>query len=204
MLFELINQLINSILLIIKDLGYFGIFIGMAIESSFIPLPSEIILIPAGALIMKGEMNFFWVFIAGIFGSLLGAWINYFLAFFLGRKGVDFIVDKYGKFFFIGKKQIKNTENYFNEHGEITIVIGRLLPVVRHLISLPAGFAKMKFSKFSLFTLLGAGIWTLILILVGMFFGSTAHPILKLIIAAFFFLSLLVMIVYYAIKIKSK
>lgn len=204
MLFELTTKFIDAILLLIKNLGYFGIFLGMAIESSFVPLPSEVILIPAGALVMKGEMNFFWVFMAGIFGSLFGAWINYFLAFFLGRKGVDFLVHKYGRFFFIRKKQLNNTENYFNKHGEITIVIGRLLPVVRHLISLPAGFAKMKFSKFSLFTLLGAGIWTLILILVGMFFGSGAHPILKWIIAILFALSLLILIVYYAIKIRSK
>ena len=204
MLFELITSFINAILLVIKDLGYLGIFLGMAIESSFIPLPSEIILIPAGTLVMKGEMNFFLVLIAGIFGSLLGAWINYFLAFFLGRKSIDFLVHKYGRFLFIGKKQLHSTEDYFNKHGEITTFIGRLLPGVRHLISLPAGFAKMKFSKFSLFTLLGAGIWTLILILVGMFFGSGAHSILKWIIAILFALSLLTVIVYYAIKIKSK
>ncbi|MFH1311286.1 MAG: DedA family protein [Nanoarchaeota archaeon] len=203
-MFELINQAIDALLLIIKNFGYIGIFIGMAIESSIFPLPSELILIPAGALVIKGEMNFFLVFVAGLLGSLIGAVINYFLAFFLGRKTLDFLVYKYGKFFFIGKTQLEKTEGYFKKHGEITTFIGRLLPVVRHLISLPAGFAKMNLGKFSLFTLLGAGIWTFILIIIGMFFGGSAEPILKWITAIILFVLLLIVVVYYTLKIKSK
>jgi len=204
MFLELFYSLTETLLLIIKEMGYIGIFIGMTIESSFFPLPSEIILIPAGVLIAKGEMSFFLVFLFGLLGSITGAWINYFLALFIGRKTTDFLVDKYGKFFFLNKEKIKKTDSYFKKHGEITTFIGRLIPLVRHLISLPAGFAKMNFWKFSLFTALGAGIWILVLIFIGMFFGSNAHPLLKIISAVLIILSTIVFVIYYTIKNKHK
>ena len=100
MLIELFFQFVDILLSIIKELGYLGIFIGMTIESSFFPFPSEAILIPAGVLVAKGEMNFILVLIAGLLGSLAGALINYFLALYLGRKTVNLLVSKYGKFFF--------------------------------------------------------------------------------------------------------
>lgn len=205
MFLDFLKILIENILLFIKDLGYLGIFIGMTIESSFFPLPSEVILIPAGVLISKGEMNFFLVFLASIVGSLLGAWINYFLALFLGRTTVDFLIGKYGKFLFLHKKDLNKTDKYFNEHGEITTFIGRLVPLIRHLISLPAGFTRMNFFKFSLFTALGAGLWTLVLISTGYFFGtSNVQPIVKIITAIIFSISVLVVSVYYISKRKKK
>ncbi len=196
-------SIIESLLLLINNLGYLGIFIGMAIESSFLPFPSELILIPAGALIARGEMSFFPVFFAGLLGSILGALINFYLALLLGRRTVDFLVKKYGKFLFLDKKKLKRTDLYFEKHGEITTFIGRLIPLVRQEISLPAGFARMNLPKFILFTALGAGIWTAILIFVGYFFGSNAQPELKIITGILLVLSLIFLLAYYMKQRKN-
>ena len=115
-MFEIFYNLIEALIAVIKELGYLGIFIGMTIESSFIPFPSEIILIPAGALVAKGEMAFLFVFLAGLFGSLAGALINFFLALLLGRTAVDFLVSKYGKILFINKEKLKKSDDYFRKY----------------------------------------------------------------------------------------
>lgn len=201
---RILISLIESILLLINNLGYLGIFIGMTIESSLVPFPSELILIPAGALIARGEMSFFPVFIAGLLGSLAGAMINYYLAFHLGRRTTDFLIKKYGKFLFLNEKKLKRTDAYFEKHGEITTFIGRLIPLVRQEISLPAGFARMNLGKFVLYTTLGAGIWTAILIFVGYFFGSGAQTELKIITAVLLALSLVFLLAYYLKQKKKK
>ncbi|HEB47073.1 MAG TPA: DedA family protein [Candidatus Pacearchaeota archaeon] len=203
MLFELFYRLTETLLSIIKEIGYLGIFIGMTIESSFFPFPSEVILIPAGVLVARGEMSFFLVFLAGLLGSLVGAWINFFLALFLGRKTIDFLISKYGKFLFINEKNLRKTDNYFKKHGEVTTFVGRLIPLVRQLISLPAGFAKMNFLKFSVFTALGAGIWTAILIYIGYFFGSDVQPVMKEVIGLLLIISLTIILIYYLIKRRN-
>ena len=162
-----LSGIVSTLLEIINRLGYLGIFFGMTLESSFFPFPSEVILIPAGALVSQGKMSFWFVFIIAILGSLIGAMINYFIAFHLGRRAIEKLVSKYGKVIFLSRNELDKTDTYFGKHGQITTFLGRLLPGIRQLISLPAGFSKMNFTKFALFTSLGAGIWSFILILTG-------------------------------------
>jgi membrane protein DedA with SNARE-associated domain len=152
---ELINWLVDTI----GALGYPGIFLLMAMESSVVPIPSELVMPPAGYLAQQGEMNTLVAILCGTAGSLVGAYANYFAAHYLGRP----LVLKYGKYVFITEAKFAKIEAYFRDHGEISTFIGRLLPVVRHLISLPAGLAGMNHVKFSLYTLAGAGIWVTIL-----------------------------------------
>jgi membrane protein DedA with SNARE-associated domain len=174
MLGDIFLQLSSVLVGVINQLGYLGIFLGMTIESSFFPFPSEIIMIPAGALVATGEMSFLLVFLAGLLGSVLGALINYSLALFLGRTSVDFLLDKYGKMLFLSKNNLRKSDDFFKKNGQITTFIGRLIPGIRQLISLPAGFSRMKLPKFIFFTSLGAGIWALVLILVGYFLGNNS------------------------------
>ena len=155
--------------------GFLMVFILMTIESSFIPFPSEVIMIPAGFMASRGELTFGQppidltiVFLCGLFGSLAGAYINYYLAMVLGRP----FLYRYGKYFFIKPAVLTRAEEIFLKYGEITTFICRLLPAIRQLISLPAGISKMRLSRFSLFTGLGAGIWSLILLGIGYYFGS--------------------------------
>jgi len=163
----IIAQVVAFLLDIINHLGYLGIFVGMILESSFFPFPSEVILIPAGALISQGKMSFLLVVLFALAGSLAGALINYIIALSLGRKAVEKLVSKYGKIFFISSAELDKTDKFFEKHGPITTFIGRLLPWIRQLISLPAGFSRMKLSKFFIFTGIGAGTWSLILIYIG-------------------------------------
>ena len=150
--------------------GYAGIIFLMTIESSFIPFPSEVVMPPAGYLIHEGQMSWFWVIAAGTFGSLLGAWINYGLGLWLGR---PFFL-KYGRYLLVSPESLEKGETLFKKHGEILTFICRLLPVIRQLISLPAGISRMNFLRFTLYTGLGAGIWVFILTWIGYQVGKNA------------------------------
>jgi len=169
MLKELAQFLVDTIF----DWGYLGIFLLMCIESSFIPFPSEIVLIPAGYLASEHKMNLFFIFSSGLGGSMVGAFINYYLALLLGRK----ILIKYGKYFFIKEEAIYKMDRFFYKHGAISTFSARLIPGIRQLISIPAGLSRMNLTKFSLYTALGAGIWASILIMIGYIVGDNQELI---------------------------
>ena len=164
MLEHLASQLVEWIF----HLGYPGIFLLMAIESSFIPFPSEVVLIPAGYLAYEGEMNLFLILLFAVAGSLVGAFVNYFIALYLGRR---FIL-RFGKYFFISEETLAKLDAFFENHGHISTFTGRLIPGIRQLISIPAGITRMNLFEFTLYTALGAGIWSLVLILLGYFIGQ--------------------------------
>ena len=161
---ELINWLVNTI----GAMGYPGIFLLMAMESSVIPIPSEVVMPPAGYLAQQGQMHMGLVILSGTLGSLVGAYANYFVARWLGRP----LVIKYGRYVWITEEHFNKVETFFLSHGEISTFIGRLLPVIRHLISIPAGIARMNHWRFSLYTTVGAAIWVSILSWIGYFIGQ--------------------------------
>ncbi|NVO00787.1 MAG: DedA family protein [Geobacteraceae bacterium] len=169
------HELINTLLNTMNALGYPGIFALMAMESSIIPVPSELVMPPAGYLAHQGEMNIWIAILMGTVGSLAGAYANYFTARWLGRP----LVLKYGRYVGINEAKFAKVESFFLKHGEISTFIGRLLPVVRHLISIPAGIAGMNHLRFSLYTLVGAGMWCTILAWIGFFIGKEQALILK-------------------------
>lgn len=164
MLHTLITWLVETI----GAMGYPGILLLMAMESSIIPVPSELVMPPAGYLAFQGRMNPWLAILAGTVGSLIGAYANYYTAHYLGRP----LILKYGKYVLIPPDKFERVESFFLRHGEISTFIGRLLPVVRHLISIPAGLAGMNHLRFSLYTLLGAGIWCAILTWIGYALGE--------------------------------
>ena len=164
MLHEIAATLVEAI----GNMGYWGIFLLMFLESTFFPFPSEIIMIPAGYLAYKGEMNVYLVVLVGIVGSVGGALFNYYIAMHFGRR---FLL-KYGKYFFVKAETLDRLEAFFSKHGELSTFNGRLIPGIRQLISLPAGLAKMNIVKFSLYSALGAGIWVVVLVALGYLLGS--------------------------------
>ncbi len=164
MLAEIASWLVDTI----GFMGYGGILFLMLVESSFFPFPSEIVIPPAGFLAASGEMNLVLVILAGIGGSLLGAFFNYWIALKLGRP----FFERYGKYFFVSSEALERADAYFAKHGHISTFVGRLIPGIRQLISLPAGIARMPLGIFTLFTALGAGIWVMVLAFLGYFLGD--------------------------------
>jgi len=153
---------------IIGGMGYTGIVFLMFIESTFIPLPSELVIPPAGYLISQNQMHWSGVLVSGTVGSLLGALCNYAIAIYFGR---PFIL-KYGKYFGVSKDHLEKGERFFKSHGSISTFIGRLILGIRHYISFPAGLARMDLKKFCFYTSFGAGIWVGILAYIGYLVGN--------------------------------
>jgi membrane protein DedA with SNARE-associated domain len=168
---EIFIWLVNTI----GTMGYPGIFILMFVESTFIPLPSELVIPPAGYLISQSQMGWTGVLLSGTAGSVLGALFNYSIAVFLGR---PFIL-KYGKYFGVSQKHFYKGEVYFLRHGTISTFIGRLILGVRHYISFPAGLCRMHLGKFCFYTAFGAAVWVWILAYIGYFVGNNQEKIME-------------------------
>lgn len=158
----------------LDHLNYWTITLLMAIESSFIPFPSEVVVPPAAYKAAGGsDMNVFLVVFFATLGANIGALFNYYLAYFVGRPIVyKFANSRFGHMCLIDEDKVKNAERYFEKHGALSTFIGRLIPAVRQLISIPAGLSKMKLSTFLLYTTLGAGIWNTILAAIGYYLQS--------------------------------
>ena len=152
----------------IGRMGYTGIISLMFLESSFFPFPSEVVMPPAGYLAWKGEMSLILVLLSGIAGSLLGALFNYWIAVKFGR---PFLL-KWGKYFFVSPESIDKADKFFLKHGHVSTLVGRLLPVIRQYISLPAGIARMPMKIFMLYTSIGAGAWVIVLTIAGYMLGE--------------------------------
>ncbi|MFA5163488.1 MAG: DedA family protein [Patescibacteria group bacterium] len=167
------SSLVNTILDIFSQIGYGGIVVLMAIESSILPLPSEIVIPPAAYLAADGRFNIILIILAGAIGSVIGALINYALAYYLGRPVVYRLAStKWARFILVTPEKIKKAEDLFLTRGRSATFIGRLFPVVRHLISIPAGFSKMPLRPFITYTFLGSFLWVSILAVLGYFLGA--------------------------------
>jgi len=158
----------NFAISVMSATGYFGVFFMMVLESMIFPIPSELVMPFAGFLAVQGDLNFLLVCIFATLGSLVGSSLSY----FIGKYGGNKIVLKYGRYILVDEDDLIKTENWFRKKGEKTIFIGRLIPVVRHLISIPAGIGRMNFKKFCLYTAAGAMIWNSFLAYLGYALGK--------------------------------
>ncbi len=165
MVFEIVFQYIVNI---IDKLGYIGIFVFMILESMVFPIPSEAVMPFAGFLVAQGKLDFILVAVISGIASLIGSLLSYYIGYFGGRK----FLKKFGKYLLIENNSLKWTEKFFNKYGEKTIFIGRFVPVVRHLISIPAGIGKMNLFKFSFYTVIGASVWNVFLLYVGFWLNT--------------------------------
>ena len=163
----MIHSLVQWLVETVSALGYPGIVALMFIESSFLPLPSELVMPPAGYLAAQGRMDPILAVLAGTVGSIGGALFNYWFAVTVGEP----FLRRYGKYVLVREHHLDRTEAFFARHGEISTFVGRLLPVARHLISIPAGMARMNLRRFVVFTALGASIWCAVLVYIGWFLG---------------------------------
>lgn len=175
MISDMLAQLFQLNVDIIERLGYPGILFLMTLESSVFPIPSEMVMPQAGYLVFEGKMSMVAVITLGVVGSWLGALLNYVVAMWLGR---PFFL-RFGKYFFCPPDKFAMVERFFHAHGEVSTFTGRLIPVVRHLISIPAGLVRMKMSHFLLYTGIGAAVWVTILTFIGYYCGRNLDLIKK-------------------------
>ena len=169
------EYLLEIIVNFIAGAGYVGLVVLMALESMIFPVPSEAVMPFAGFLIADEKFSFAGVVFFSTLGSLIGSLISY----YIGRRFGKSFVNMYGKYFFLNKHHLNLTEKYFKKRGEITVFICRFIPVVRHLISIPAGIGRMNVIKFSIYTTIGAGIWNAFLTYVGFALKNNWQDVLK-------------------------
>jgi membrane protein DedA with SNARE-associated domain len=163
----MLERFVDWLLAGLLQLGYPGIVALMAMESSILPVPSELVMPPAGYWAAKGEMNFVLAVSCGVLGSVLGALANYYGAHWIGGP----FLKRYGKYVFLSETALARSERFFAQHGEFSTFVGRLFPVVRHLISIPAGLHRMPLPKFVGYTALGSLVWCVILTWIGYALG---------------------------------
>lgn len=163
-----------------NNASYWLVFIFMAIESSFIPFPSEVVVPPAAYIAIKNpnaDMNVTLIVLVATAGALVGSLFNYYFSMWVGRPVVySFANSRLGHACLLDQQKVEKAEKYFDKHGAMSTLIGRLIPAVRQLISIPAGLAKMNIWVFSLFTVIGAGIWNLVLALLGVWLSKVVEP----------------------------
>jgi len=178
----------------------------MTLESSFIPFPSEVAMVPAWFLIADGRMSLWLAFGAGTLWALTWASINYFLWMRLGKPIVQKLIHDYGKYIFLNKDHYNKSEEYFEKHGSITTLVGRFIPAVRQLISIPAGIFRMNYGKFVFYTAIGAGTWNAILIAIWYIAGENKELIKTLKIEAVVILLVVLSIIvfWYVRYVKSQ
>jgi len=177
----MIHSVVQWLIETVSALGYPGIVLLMFIESSFLPLPSELVMPPAGYLAAQGRMAAAAAILAGVVGSVLGALFNYGFAVFVGEP----VLRRYGKYVLLRPHHLDRAEAYFARHGEISTFVGRLLPVVRHLISIPAGMARMRLGRFVAFTAIGAAVWCTVLVYIGWFLGRNEAALMEGVVRAY-------------------
>jgi membrane protein DedA with SNARE-associated domain len=177
------EQLVHWLVAFVEHLGIWGIFIMTFLESTFMPIPSEITMIPAGYLVQQGKMDLWSVLSASIVGTIGGAYFNYWIARKYGRG----LFLRYGKYFLMTPEKLTKLERFFEKHGAISTFTGRLIPGIRHYISFPAGLAKMDLKKFVIYTGLGGAIWMSVLLALGYHIGENKElmtvymPIIKIV-----------------------
>ncbi|HOI70707.1 MAG TPA: DedA family protein [Methanobacterium sp.] len=169
----IIETVSNFAIYLIENLGYWGVFIGMTLESVCIPIPSEVIMPLSGFIAYRGEMSFFWVVVVGVIANLVGSW----MAYFVGLRGGRPFLEKYGKYILISHKKLDMAHEWFEKYGHEAVLISRVLPVIRTFISLPAGIAEMDLKKFSAYTVAGSLPWCFALTYIGYMLGPNWHTI---------------------------
>ena len=152
---------------LVESIGIFGAGLFIAIESVVIPLPSEIVLLLSGFNVSIGEFSFFSVWVATTIGSLVGAYFLYSIGYAVSKEGIEKLVLRFGKFVGIKQRDVDVAFRWFDKYGTFVIFFGRLVPLIRSLVSIPAGLAKMSLARFSLLTAAGSGIWNALWIYIG-------------------------------------
>jgi len=170
-------SLTNLAINLVSNIGYPGIVLAMAAENLFPPIPSEAIMPLAGYLVTAGRFNFYLTVAAGVLGSLIGAVVLYYVGVWLGDRRLREFLDRYGRFFMTGGKELDSAEGWFERHGEKSVFLARMVPIVRSIISIPAGFLRMRIRRFVFLTSLGTFIWTTAETVAGVVLGKNWEKI---------------------------